>query len=118
MLMMGAFLIFEFTVNFANLIEISIYFTFLQVYRILHAVGLFYLFVCSNKVTKQLREKYPTLHRKTVARLGRRPTVTETMFDSTVSKDPQFGGVNIGNQGKRASIVQFFKRPRSGSGNV
>ena len=116
---MGAFLIFEFIFNFAELIEISIYFTFLQVYRILHAAGLFYLFVCSKKVTKQLREKYPTLHRKTVAKFARRPTMTETMFDSTVSKDPNSGAaIYSGKQFNRTSIVQFFKRPRSGSGNV
>ena len=58
------------------------------------------------------------LRKETVAKLSRKATVTESMFDSTVSKDVSSGPGFVRKQSKRASLIQFFTRPRSMLGNV
>ncbi|CAG7828750.1 unnamed protein product [Allacma fusca] len=59
MMLMGFFLIFEFLFNYAQLLQFSIYFSILESYRLFHALGIFWIFVCSKKTLKQLRERYP-----------------------------------------------------------
>ncbi|CAG7817338.1 unnamed protein product [Allacma fusca] len=59
MMLMGFVLIFEVFFKYTGLQSISIWFNVLEIYRLLHAIGLFWIFVCSDKTTKQLREKYP-----------------------------------------------------------
>ena len=58
LVLMGAFLVFQVSLDIGRLIGISIYYAFLHIYEILHAAGLFYLFVCSKKVKKELKEKF------------------------------------------------------------
>ena len=60
LVLMGIFLVFEISLDISHLIRISIYYGFLHIYEILHAAGLFYLFVCSKKVKKELQEKFRT----------------------------------------------------------
>ena len=59
----GIFLIFEFIFNFTGLIDISIYFTILELYRLLYALGLFWIFVCNRKIVGLLCFKFPCLLR-------------------------------------------------------
>ncbi|CAG7815394.1 unnamed protein product, partial [Allacma fusca] len=61
MMLMGFVLIFEIFYKYTNLHQVSIWFNVLESYRLFHAIGLFWIFVCSAKTLKQLRKTYPEL---------------------------------------------------------
>ncbi|CAG7823485.1 unnamed protein product [Allacma fusca] len=67
LLVMGASLIFEFILNFGELTKYSQFFSILEAFRLLQALGLFWTFAWGPRTQKHIREKFPELYKKAFA---------------------------------------------------